>query len=94
MRILFAALFIIAPSFAHASCFVDYKARKDDDSLKLHYGVMAMSGSECLDMSLAQKSAQERLNASGWTLLRIVSKFDESKLGEKETDAGPFFLKF
>ena len=86
---LLAALCVIALSLpAHAGCYVDYKA-KMDDPLRLHYGVAEVScGGD------AYSELADRLAANGWTLLTIVSSFDESGLAEREASAAEYFLRF
>ncbi len=73
---------------AHAACYVDYKAKKDDP-LRLHYGVAEVScGGD------AYGELADRLAANGWTLLAIVSSFDEAGLAEREASAANYFLRF
>ncbi len=73
---------------AQAACFVDYKA-KMDDPLRLHYGVAEVSCGGDAASELA-----DRLAANGWTLLSIVSSFDETGLAEREASAAEYFLRF
>ncbi len=85
----FAIAALIAISLpAHAGCYVDYKA-KMDDPLRLHYGVAEVDcgGDAAGDLA-------NRLAAHGWTLLAIVSSFDESGLAEREASAAEYFLRF
>ena len=73
---------------AYAACYVDYKAKKDDP-LRLHYGVAEVScGGD------AYGELADRLAANGWTLLAIVSSFDETGLAEREASAAEYFLRF
>ena len=73
---------------AHAACYVDYKAKKDDP-LRLHYGVAEVScGGD------AYGELADRLAENGWTLLAIVSSFDETGLAEREASAANYFLRF
>lgn len=78
---------------AQAACYADYKAKKDNP-LKLHYGVMEVPASACSSPSAAAKAIAPRLAAAGWTLLNIVSLFDESSLAGRQANAGPYFLRF
>lgn len=73
---------------AHAACYVDYKA-KMDDPLRLHYGVaeVACGGDASADLSA-------RLAANGWTLLTILSTFDQTGLQERKDSAADYFLRF
>ncbi|MCV3270179.1 hypothetical protein [Roseobacter sinensis] len=73
-----------------AGCYADYKA-KQDNPLRLHYGVAEIS--QC-SMGAAKTELAARLAARGWTLLNIVSVFDESGLEERKQSAGANFLRF
>jgi len=76
---------------AHAACYADYKA-KQDDPLRLHYGVAEVRG-DC-SRSNAQSQLSGRLSAAGWELLNVVSVFDDSQLDDKKESAGDYFLRF
>jgi hypothetical protein len=82
-----AALLVLALP-AQAACYADYKA-KMDDPLRLHYGVaeVACGGDAAADIAA-------RLAANGWTLLAIVSTFDETGLQERKDSAASYFLRF
>lgn len=85
--------FLIAASLTsplHAACYVDYKA-KQDDPLRLHYGVAAVA---TCSASTAADELAPRLAASGWTLLNVVSVFDDTQLDSKKENAGDFFLRY
>jgi len=82
----FALLALTLP--AHAACYVDYKA-KMDNPLRLHYGVAEVS---CGGDAAGQLAA--RLSANGWTLLAILSTFDETGLAERQQNAADYFLRF
>lgn len=73
-----------------AGCYADYKA-KQDNPLRLHYGVAEIS--DC-SRNAARAELSARLAASGWTLLSILSVFDESGLAERKQSAGSNFLRF
>lgn len=75
---------------AAAECYADYKA-KQDDPLRLHYGVAQIS--QCSEQVAAAELA-ERLAAGGWTLLNVVSVFDENGLAERKESAGQNYLRF
>lgn len=79
------------PATAQAACYADYKA-KQDAPLRLHYGVAEISA-PC-NVSSATRQLQPRLQAAGWTLLNVVSVFDETGLAEREQSAGPHFLRY
>lgn len=84
---------ILAPLSAQAACYADYKA-KQDSPLRLHYGVMALSDAACSRPTLAQREARERLSGGGWTLLSVLSTFDDRGLEERKANAGPYYLRF
>ena len=84
-------LALSAPSAQAAECFADYKA-KQENPLRLHYGVAQVSG-DCSRAS-AQDQLTDRLAANGWTLLTIVSVFGKDGLNQRKASAGPNFLRF
>jgi hypothetical protein len=83
--------FGVLPAAAEAACYADYKA-KQDSPLRLHYGVVQLSG-QCAPAAAAAEAAP-RLAAAGWTLLTVLSVFDETGLEARKADAGQFFLRF
>lgn len=83
-------LMLLAPA-AEAACYADYKA-KQDNPLRLHYGVAEITGACTAANASVQLPA--RLAQGGWTLLSVVSLFDETRLAEKEANAGAFFLRY
>ena len=85
-----ALLPLAAPGMARAECYADYKA-KQDDPLRLHYGVAQVS--EC-DKKAAKADLAPRLRASGWQLLSVISTFGPEGLGERQSSAGEYFLRF
>ena len=88
------ALFLLltcAPVVAEAACYADYKA-KQDAPLRLHYGVAQIAGT-CTVQAAAQELAP-RLAAQGWTLLNVVSVFDEGGLDQRKDSAGANFLRY
>jgi hypothetical protein len=89
--ILSAAFLVVAAQAASAECYADYKAKRDNP-LKLHYGVMQVSGS-CTKQEAAAQLAG-RLQSNGWTLLNVLSVFDASGLAERKNSAGQFYLRF
>ncbi|GLP85053.1 FIG01031132: hypothetical protein [Tritonibacter mobilis] len=77
---------------AHAAgCYADYKA-KQDQPLKLHYGVMELSGA--CSKSAARDEVAARLQRAGWTLLNVLSVFGPEGLDKRKADAGSNFLRF
>lgn len=85
------ALTLAAP--AQAECYVDYKA-KQDDPLRLAYGVSQISDAACQDKKLAKAELAPRLAADGWTLMKILSSFGPEGLSERKASAGEFFLRY
>ncbi|SLN34951.1 hypothetical protein [Pseudooctadecabacter jejudonensis] len=78
-------------STAHAACFADYKAKRDDP-LRLHYGVAEITGDCTVDAAAAQLAP--RLAQDDWQLLSIESVFDEAGLEEREESAGENYLRY
>ncbi|MEQ6249726.1 hypothetical protein ABMC89_12605 [Sulfitobacter sp. HNIBRBA3233] len=74
-----------------ADCYADYKA-KQDNPLRLHYGVAEVRG-DCTK-GAARSELAERLAAKGWTLLNIVSVFGPEGLDQRRSSAGSNFLRF
>ena len=78
---------------AQAECYVDYKA-KQDDPLRLAYGVSLVSDPVCDKPKQAKAELAPRLEADGWTLLKILSSFGPEGLGERKASAGEFYLRY
>lgn len=74
-----------------ANCYADYKA-KQDNPLRLHYGVAEVRGACTAAAARAQLS--RRLGARGWTLLNVVSVFGPEGLAQRRDSAGSNFLRF
>ena len=87
---LVAGLGVAQPALA-AECYADYKA-KQDNPLRLHYGVMQLQGPCKRGPARAEVSA--RLSAGGWTLLNVLSVFGPEGLNARRANAGGFFLRF
>ncbi len=83
------ALTLAAP--AGAACYADYKA-KQDGPLRLHYGVIALPESACSAEAAAAQIAA-RLG-DGWTLLEVVSVFEDDGLEQRRSSAGDYFLRY
>lgn len=82
---------LLSPPAQAAECYADYKA-KQDNPLRLHYGVMALGG-PC-NKAAARAEIASRLRAAGWTLLSVQSVFGPEGLQARKSDAGPYFLSF
>jgi hypothetical protein len=85
-----AALLFAAPAFAQ-DCYADYKA-KQDNPLRLHYGVAQIRGA--CTTSAAKSELASRLASQGWTLLSVLSTFDKNGLAERKQSAGSYYLRF
>jgi hypothetical protein len=79
------------PAAATAGCYADYKA-KQDDPLRLHYGVAQINGA--CDAAEAKAELSPRLAAEGWTLLNVLSVFGDEGLDQRKDSAGKFHLRF
>jgi hypothetical protein len=91
-RSLILALLLLAAAPASAECYADYKA-KQDDPLRLAYGVAQVSDGNC-DPGSAEGELAPRLAGAGWTLLNVMSVFGPEGLGEREGRAGDHFLRY
>ena len=76
---------------AQAACYADYKA-KQDNPLRLHYGVAEVRGDCSVGNATSQLSG--RLSSNGWELLNVLSVFDDARLDDKKDSAGDYFLRF
>ena len=85
-----AALISVAATASAADCYADYKA-KQDNPLRLHYGVMQVSA---CDKGKAKKEVSNRLRGSGWTLLNVMSVFGPEGLDKRKANAGQFYLRY
>ncbi|MGB0440836.1 MAG: hypothetical protein ACPG7W_09265 [Paracoccaceae bacterium] len=90
-HILLTLCLLTWPALTQAACYADYKAKRDDP-LRLHYGVARIDGGCTPDM--ARKELVPRLAQHRWTLLTIVSVFDDSGLAERKDSAGRHFLAY
>ena len=81
---------LLAANAAQAACYADYKA-KQDNPLRLHYGVMQVSA---CDKGQAKGEVAQRLRASGWTLLNVMSVFGPDGLEKRKANAGQFYLRY
>ncbi len=89
--IICAALLMAAAPAQAADCYADYKA-KQNNPLKLHYGVIQIRGA--CNKAAAQGEIQSRIAASGWTLLNVMSVFGPEGLQQRKANAGPYYLRF
>ncbi|MFW8593679.1 hypothetical protein [Cribrihabitans neustonicus] len=86
-----AAILTLAAPAQAANCYADYKA-KQDSPLRLHYGVIELSG-PCKKQA-AKAEIQARIAPGGWTLLNVLSVFGPEGLEQRKANAGPYYLRF
>ncbi len=84
---------LVLATAVQAECYVDYKA-KQDNPLRLAYGVSQVSDAVCGKPKQAKAELAPRLAADGWTLLKIVSSFGPEGLNERKASAGEFYLRY
>lgn len=84
---------LVAAQPAAAECYADYKA-KQDDPLRLHYGVAEIPDSACDSKRAAADALAVRLARAGWTLLNIVSTFGPEGLDRVRDSAGEYYLRY
>jgi len=82
-----------AAGTAQASCYADYKAKRDNP-LRLHYGVIEISDAACNDAALAKAEIEKSIAADKWRLLNVMSVFGAEGLENRKESAGQFFLRF
>ncbi len=94
-RFLLAALglWLAAGSVAHAACYADYKARRDQP-YGLHYGVIEVKVTPCAMSPEVENTVKQRVAAGGWTVLQVQSVFGDDGLAGRKQDAGEYFLRF
>lgn len=88
-----ALLFAASASTAQAGCYADYKAKKDGP-LQLHYGVIELPQAVCDGGRNAASVIAPRLAKQGWTLLNVLSVFDDAGLKGRKSSAGRYYLRF
>ena len=92
MKKLALILALMAAAPASASCYADYKAKRDNP-LRLHYGVIELPDSAC-SPDAAKNQIAQRISADGWKLLNILSIFQNDGLEERKASAGQYFLRY
>jgi hypothetical protein len=85
-------LILLVASAAQAECYADYKA-KQDNPLRLSYGVAQVSDANC-SPAAAEAELAPRLDAGGWTLLNVLSTFGPEGLEERKASAGDYYLRY
>ncbi|SIO48392.1 hypothetical protein SAMN05444722_2531 [Rhodovulum sp. ES.010] len=92
--LLLAALAVtLQTGAAAAACYADYKA-KQDNPLRLHYGVIELPDSACGSRSAAAQEIDRRIGSGGWQLLNVMSIFGADGLAERKASAGAFYLRY
>ena len=80
---------------AQSGCYADYKAKRSSGgSLELHYGVIQLGQNACNNATRRQRAVAQRIGADGWTLLRVLSTFDQNGLSQRQGNAGQYFLRY
>ena len=80
---------------AQSHCYVDYKAKRSDGgALQLHYGVIKLGSGECSNKLRRRSVVSQRIAVGGWSLLTVMSAFDESGLQQRRDNVGRYFLKY
>ena len=80
---------------AQSHCYVDYKAKRSDSgALQLHYGIIKLSSRDCSNKSRRRSVVSQRIAKGGWSLLTVISAFDESGLQKRRGNVGRYFLKY
>jgi len=87
------ALLAALASPAGAECYADYKA-KQDNPLRLHYGVIELSDAACQDRDRARAEAETRIARDGWRLLSLMSTFGSDGLSQRRESAGAYYLRY
>lgn len=82
---------LLTATAANAACYADYKA-KQDNPLRLHYGVIEVRG-DC-SVRAAQAELPDRLARDGWQLLNVLGVFEDAGLEERKDSAGEYFLRY
>ncbi|MCA0993889.1 hypothetical protein [Alloyangia pacifica] len=80
-------------SAAQADCYAEYKA-KQDDPLRLQYGIALLPTPECPTKNTAAAQLEIRLDRNGWTLLSIVGLSEQEPSDKKKKNAGDFYLRY
>lgn len=80
------------PAAAQADCYVAYKA-KQDSPLRLHYGILSISGS-CPSSGQAASIARARLASGGWVLLNVIGLSQATPTDSMRANAGAYYLRY
>lgn len=89
---LLLVLALAMPGAAAADCYVSYKA-KQDNPLRLHFGVLLLSGG-CPATAAAANQTANRLASGGWTLLNVIRVAPSPPSSSERANAGQFYLRY
>jgi hypothetical protein len=78
---------------AQAACYADYRAQQQNP-VRFHYGVAQIPDSACGNTDAAASYLGNRLARNGWTLVNVLSTFNDSGLASRRGNAGQFYLRF
>ena len=92
MKWIIVTLVIFLTQSAQAACYADYKA-KQENPLKLHYGIMKFDSVECT-AGIMQKKVALRLLPHGWTLLNLLTVSRKLPTTQRKENAGENFLRY
>ena len=92
MKWIIITLAIFLAQSAQAACYADYKA-KQENPLKLHYGIMKLDSVACKTSSVHEKVAL-RLLPHGWTLLNLLTVSRKLPTTQRKENAGENFLRY
>ncbi|MBN2758886.1 MAG: hypothetical protein JXQ79_00175 [Rhodobacteraceae bacterium] len=87
-----AALLLALATQASAQCYADYKA-KQDNPLRLQYGLIELPASACGSIGAATAYAAPVIARSGWTLLQVQSFLTQAEFDARSADAGAIHLR-
>lgn len=93
LYMLVALTMLATAGTAKAACYADYKA-KQDNPLRLHYGVIELPDAMCQDADQSRAEIETRIKPDGWKLLNVLSVFGADELENRKESAGEFFLRF
>lgn len=79
---------------ASAACYADYRAQQASP-VRFHYGVARISdGDDCGNAAAVASVLRARLAQNGWTLVDVLSTFNDSGLASRQGNAGQYFLRY
>ena len=94
-HVLAQGAFLVAMALAtqaSAQCYADYKA-KQDNPLRLQYGLIELPDSACGSVNAAKRYAAPVIARSGWTLLQIESFLTRAQFDARSANAGAIHLR-